>query len=287
MNMITEAIEAAEKALGERAKHLQKLEKRLAAARRDLAKNKRPVAILNTLIEELRNMPTDPPGPNWRQLVEVLSQHKDSLSASSHREFLATLRTRAENSTLVFRMSGDQLTIGPFGLSIDAHKGSACLEYAKLEVARNLPLDAQEILTQAKELESTLLAPPTDLGTLAAQLEEAIRVVLARHKRLLVSDELRAELPAVYRELLFMRQGWSNIVSKRKLTEYSLTRFVVEVKTLIQSEQNLSGSRRFRLEPAVIENTRNFNKAIFIPSDLSHGFGEGMYFQAIILFGPR
>jgi len=285
--MITEAIEAAEKALGERAKHLQKLEKRLAAARRDLTKNKRPIAILNTLIDELRNLPAEPPEPNLRHLVDVLSQYQDSFSGGFQREFFAALRTKAENSSLAFRMGGDQLTIGPFKLAIDTEKGSACLEYAKVEAARDLPLDAQEILTKAKDLEGTLLAPPTDLGALAAQLEEAIRVILARHKRSLVSDELRAELPAVYRELLFMRQGWSNLVSKRKLTDYSLTHFVVEIKTLLQSEQNLSASRRFRLEPAVIENTRNVNKAIFIPNDLSQGFGEGMYFQAIVLLSPR
>jgi hypothetical protein len=78
MSTITEAIEAVEKAMGDRAKHLQKLEKRLAAARRDLAKNKRPTAILNTLIEELRNMPAEPPGPDLRHLVGILTQYKES-----------------------------------------------------------------------------------------------------------------------------------------------------------------------------------------------------------------
>jgi hypothetical protein len=53
MSTINEAIEAAERALGERAKHFQKLERQLAAARRDLAKNRRPIALLKTLIADL------------------------------------------------------------------------------------------------------------------------------------------------------------------------------------------------------------------------------------------
>ena len=63
-----------------------------------------------------------------------------------------------------------------------------------------------------------------------------------------------------------------------------MARFVVEIKTLVQSNENLAAARRFRLEPAVIENTKNPNKSVFFPNDLSQGFGEGMYFQALIMF---
>jgi hypothetical protein len=287
MNTIIETIEAAEKALDARVKHLQKLEKQLAVARRDLTKNKRPVALLKTLVAELGSVPAEPPGPNWPQLKEALSQFQESLSGGFQRDFLAALRAEAESSKVPFRMSGEQLTVGPFKLSIDTATGTAGLEYAKVEVVRDLPLDGKEIVDQVKHLESTLLVPPSDLGQVATQVDEAVRVVLARKKRSLHADEMRAELPAVYRELLFLRQGWTNPVAKRKVTDYSLPRFVVDIKTLIQSEQNLSAARRFRLEPAVIENTKNPSKAIFIPNDLTQAAGEGMYYQAIVLLGAR
>ena len=64
---------------------------------------------------------------------------------------------------------------------------------------------------------------------------------------------------------------------------YPVARFVVELKSLVSSEFNLGRSRRFKLETAVIENTRNPKKSIFIPNQLDHGYGEGTFFQAIVL----
>ena len=84
--------------------------------------------------------------------------------------------------------------------------------------------------------------------------------------------------------MFYNRQGRFSVTAKKSLKEYPLARFVVEIKTLVQSDENLASARRFRLEPAVIENTNNPNKSVFFPNDLSQGFGEGMYFQALILW---
>jgi len=96
--------------------------------------------------------------------------------------------------------------------------------------------------------------------------------------------ELRVELPVVFREMGFIRQSVSS--SSRKTSagaEYSLSRFVIELKQFMQSDQNLHSDQQFRMEAAVIENTKNPKKSVFIPRDVSCGFGEGSYYQAILL----
>src|SRR5436309_1334500 len=82
------------------------------------------------------------------------------------------------------------------------------------------------------------------------------------------------ELLSVYREMFYFRQGRFTVTTRKSLKEYPVARFVVEIKTLLQSDENVAAARRFRLEPAVIENTKNPNKSVFFPNDLSQGFGE-------------
>ena len=108
-------------------------------------------------------------------------------------------------------------------------------------------------------------------------------VTLAREKKSTRLPELRAELPEVYREMTFIRQTGTKPLSKQNVQDYPLARFVVEVATVIRSDENLAADRSFRLETAVIENTRNRRKSVFIPKDLRKGYGEGMYYQALIL----
>jgi hypothetical protein len=86
--------------------------------------------------------------------------------------------------------------------------------------------------------------------------------------------------------MVFLRQGRSRPASKASFVDYPLPRFVVELKTLVQSDYNARAERRLKLETAVIENTKNPRKSVFIPNDLSCGFGEGTYFQAIVLLPP-
>jgi hypothetical protein len=175
------------------------------------------------------------------------------------------------------------MTIGPFQIGVDWKKGSASVQFAKIEVEKGLPLAPTDLLSRIDELTKRLLVPPsaTSLPALAKEFEEAIRVCLTRRGGSLLA-ELRAELPAVWRELRFIRQDDARPGVKHS-DPYPIAKFIVEVKTLVQSDFNMSRPRRFRLETAVIENTKNPKKSVFIPNDLNKGFGEGTYFQAIIL----
>ena len=282
--MTDEPLEAAEKALAERVKALQKAKQRLARGRRDLAKNKRPVALLKKLVADLQALPPVPAGPDLAQLVDRLCQRQHQLAEGFHRDLWTQLQAAAEEVKLPARRVNDQFTIGPFVLHVNQDKETASLEYAKMTVGKDLPVDPGKLVAQSNRLAAELLTPPADLRVLAVEVEEALRVFLARQKKSLTADEWRGELPAVYRELFYIRQGRFSVTPKKSLKEYPVARFVVEIKTLIQSDENLAAGRRFRLEPAVIENTKNPNKSVFFPNDLSQGFGEGMYFQALIMF---
>jgi hypothetical protein len=82
----------------------------------------------------------------------------------------------------------------------------------------------------------------------------------------------------------FIRNTSGSNSSKRTgAEEYSLARFIIELKQFIQSDDNLKSPQQCRLEPAVIENTKNPKKSIFVPRDVACGFGEGTYYQAIIM----
>ena len=64
---------------------------------------------------------------------------------------------------------------------------------------------------------------------------------------------------------------------------YERPHFVVELAILIKSDENIDGKlgKEFRLEPAVIENSKNDSKSVFVPDKLDKGSGEGKYYQAI------
>jgi hypothetical protein len=232
----------------------------------------------------LKALPPVPAGPDLAQLVDRLSQRQHELVERFQRDFRTQLQAAAEEAKLPLRLVNDQLTVGPFVLHLNSEKETSSLEYAKVVVSKDLPLDPAKIVAHTRRLVADLLTPPADLRALAAEVEEALRVVLARQKKSLAADEWRGELPAVYRELFYIRQGRFSVTARKSLKEYPLARFMVEVKTLVQSDESLAAARRFRLEPAVIENTKNPNKSVFFPNDLSQGFGEGMYFQALIMF---
>ena len=127
------------------------------------------------------------------------------------------------------------------------------------------------------------MEPPPAFTSLAADFEEAIRVSLARKGRPTSGVELRAELPAVYREMIFLRQGSKRVINKSSFKDYSLLKLTTELVALVRADENIAGDRAFRLEAAVIENAGNPKKALFVPKNLAEGFGEGMYHQAIVL----
>lgn len=155
--------------------------------------------------------------------------------------------------------------------------------YATVPVVERLPLDAARITAACRTQADLILASPSDPERIAADLEQAMRVSIVRTGKTPTDTDLRAELPAVYREMVYLQQSPSRPLTKASIREYPLARFVVALKTLIQSDANLSSRKRFRLETAVIDNTRNRKKSVFVPNDLQKGYGEGMYYQALLM----
>ena len=276
-------IEQAEKAVNERLKSLQKLRERLVRARKQIESGKQTALALSSLAEDLRALPPEPAMPNLEGLADRVAEEARKQTEHGDRLFQQAIRTQAESAGLNVGRIGDAITIGPFQVLADWKQGLASLHYSKTEVKKGLPLVPKDLVTCISDLSKGLLEPPSSssLSELAKEVEEAIRVCIARRGSSL-AGELRAELPAVFRELGFIKHGDSGAGGKRP-APYSLVRFIVEIKTLVQSEFNTTRPRRFRLETAVIENTKNPRKSVFIPSDLSKGYGEGTYFQAIIL----
>lgn len=279
-------IEHAEKAVAARIKELQKLLDRMARARRQAESGKQAVSALTTLGSELRGIELSwGPFPDLDALATQVTDEARKRCEQGERIFIEELRRVCETSSITLGKVGGALTVGPFSLQVNWPKGVASIEFGKAEVEGALSLVPKELLARVKELSAMLLTPPGtgSLPALAKDFEEGIRVCVARRGGSLMG-ELRAELPALYREMVLIRHGDGHRAGARAV-HYPMARFVVEVKTLVQSDHNTTRRRRFRLETAVIENTRNPKKSIFVPSDLTKGFGEGTYFQAMILTG--
>jgi hypothetical protein len=276
-------IEHVEKVLTERIKELKKVRDRLTRARKQAESGKQVAAGLSSLATELRGVQLGGALPDFGALATQVADEARKRSEQGERTFVEELKAACEVAGVAIGRAGDALTVGPFALQVDWAKGAARIEFGKVEVESGLSLVAKKLVARVKELSGTLLSPPGSgaLAGLAKDFEEGVRVSVARRGGSLVG-ELRAELPALYREVVWMRQGEGHRTGAR-VGQYPMARFVVELKTLVQSDFNTSRSRRFRLETAVIENTRNPKKSVFVPNDLTKGFGEGMYFQAMIL----
>lgn len=276
-------IERAESTLTERIKKLIKLRGRLTRAKKEAESGNHAVSALAALATELRGLEPNAPLPGFEGLAARVEAEVRTRKEQGERAFVEGLKGACESAGVAMGKVSDTLTVGPFALKIIWARGVGVLEFGKVEVERGLSLVPTDLVARVKVLSTTLLSPPgpNALSALAKELEEGVRVCVARRCGAL-TGELRAELPALYREMVWIRQGdgqkageWGGL--------YSLVRFVVEVKTLVQSDYNASRSRRFRMETAVIENTKNPKKSVFVPSDFAKGFGEGTYFQAIVL----
>ncbi len=272
-------IENAEKQIASRLAAIKKVKDRLSRAKQDLPKGK-PVARLSALIAELRAMPQPADMPDVEELAAGLERQLRLLSEASGTSFKSQLKTACESQNLNFRLVADGVAVGPFALVIDPAKENVSLSYAKVLFIKDLPTDAAVIAKTAAERAGRILEPP-NVAAVSAQIEEAMRVSMARQKKPSRGPEFRVELPAVFREMSFIRQTTAG----KSSSDYSLPRFVVELKTLVQSNENTKGDRRFRLETAVLENAKDPRKSIFIPNDLNVGYGEGSYYQAIVLIG--
>lgn len=277
-------IEHAERTLTERIKELQKLRDRLTRARKQAESGKQAVAALTALASELRGVRPGGPLPDFEGLATRVEAEARRRNEQGERAFVEELKGACETAGVAIGRVGDALTVGHFALNVNWAKGVGSLEFGKAEVEGGLNLMPKELVARVKELSGGLLAPPgpSVLAALAKEFEEGVRVCVARRGGSM-AGELRAELPALYHEMVWIRQGGGHLRAHGRTAAYPMARFVVEVKTLVQSDYNASRSRRFRMETAVIENTKNPKKSVFVPSDLTKGFGEGTYFQAIVL----
>jgi len=223
-------IEQAERAVADRIKSLQKFRDRLSRARKQVESGKQLVLAFESLADHLRTLPADPALPDMRELADRATEEARKHREHGERSFLQEIRVLAKSVGLNAGRIGDAMTIGPFQVEVNWKKGLASLQFAKIDVGKELPLVPSKLLSRISELSNSLLAPPSpnSLAALAKELEEAIRVCVARRGGSLVG-ELRAELPAVFRELRFIRQGAGTSGSRRS-DEYSIARFIIEIK---------------------------------------------------------
>jgi hypothetical protein len=274
-------VDAVEQRVLKQQQALKQLQSRLSAFKRDTGKGKL-VSRLAALITDLKKLPAIDAAPDSAELAAALERHHRSFAESYGMSLQAEIRRLCEANQIPIRPLADGLAVGPFALAIDGTREVATLQYAKLPVAKDLPLNAPVIVKAVQEWGQRLLGL-VDVRSVAAQLEEAMRVAQARLKKSSAArPEMRVELPAVFREMSFIRQGTRE---GRSATTYTLPRFVVELRSLVQSDENVRGERRFRLETAVLENTKDSRKSIFLPNDPAVGYGEGVFYQAIILTG--
>lgn len=272
--------------LGTIAKECSQVRKALKKALDDLDKTSWPVTALESLLETLNKPNHLASGTELDGVIRSVEIAIGSIKQGFEHDFRNQLKLNAEQQGIAYGTSGDNVTIGPFELIVDRAKNLAELSYAKAPFITGLPLDAKELVQASKDSADELLQTPPNLAALCKDLEEAVFVAIARERKSNKLPELRAELPTVYREMTFIRQVGKKPLSKRSFRDYPLARFVVEVASVIRSDENVSADRSFRLETAVLENTGNQRKSVFIPKDLKKGYGEGMYYQAILLRQP-
>lgn len=280
---LVEEVKEAEQRLAAAAKVVDRFRKSLRKSRDQLTKTPWPFKAVRLLQSALKDPSEVPFDAGLTRISDCAGSVMDQLQRAFVQNFRKELSAEAAKVAVAFGAIGDELTIGPFSLVLDREGDRATLGYAKSPVCTHLPLDAAKIVAVAKDLSPELLEVPKDMGRLREEFEEAILVVLVREKKSTRLAELRASLPAVFRELTFLRQFGKQSAAQGSRREYTLARFAVEVASLVRSEVNLSSDKPFRLETAVIENTGNPRKSVFIPKDMAKGYGEGMYYQAIVL----
>ncbi|MBM4092902.1 MAG: hypothetical protein FJ276_26365 [Planctomycetes bacterium] len=269
--------------LSVQAQQIGKVKRALRVAVQQLRTNAPSSKILQKLIAGLQHCPKMSPDASVAALSSHLRMLLASLTAGIGQGFRNELLEKARQCDVPCSAKPDLLTLGPFELIYDGKSETIELHYAKVPARTALPVDVDKVLAAANQLALELLDTPIDLPHFAAELEEAILISLVRKRASTRAAELRAELPAVHRELTFIRQGSKKAVSKEGFRDYPMARFVVEIARFIRSDDNIKADRSFRLETAVIENAGNRRQSVFIPKELVTGFGEGMYYQAVVL----
>lgn len=264
----------ADEQLGQVADQVKRIQKRLRTTA-EKVKNGGPVtATISSLAIDLKKIEPLVPARICAELSDRLAQTAVDHGARAGQSFAQDLRRATEESGLTFKAEADWFAVGPFRVAVDWSNETATLEYAKVRLGKPIAADPAAIVNAAKDARHTVLEP-VDTRGIGAQLEQAVRVAWVRHNRTL-KPELRVELPHLFREMAAIRQAG------RGAKQYSLARFVVELKTFLQSEQNLESDRPIKPDAAVIENAKDPKKSVFLPNDLERGYGEGKYFQAVV-----
>lgn len=276
---IADLIDGAEKESATAIKAARAYHQSLKRASRDLHGGKGLVAVVERLTQKLGKTGATPSVTPPTLLAERLKSELTRVRKSLLAAVLAELQMKARDAHLPIKHLADAVALGPFRLSMDHATLTASLEYARTLLERSIPLDSQVILDRVQFHSEMLFAEPLDPDALFSEFEAAMRVAWVRKHREL-PQEVRVDLPALYREMAVTRSGAAP--GRQSKAEYPVARFVVELRTLLQSQRNREASPAIRPETAVIENTKNAKKSIFIPKDLRCGFGEGAYYQAVV-----
>lgn len=215
--------------------------------------------------------------------IDALEVSADDYASDFSGRFREALSHKTSHSGIPFKpLSDNSFGVGPFEVRIDSASDSSLIRYAKVDVAK-VPLDPSAIVASVEEQQKVLFAPSKNEGTLARDFLDAMKIALARADKRAVTLELRADLPSIFKAMELVRNDQILRGRGEKKHPYTIARFVVELKRLVQSDLNINGSQRFIPQPAVIENSRDPKKSIFVPNEIEIGFGEGMYIQALSL----
>jgi len=284
-NAAAEVISAAERNASEHAEYSKKLKARLVRATKTLEVGAGVVATLRTLISDLQKLPA-PVQPDHTRLMRDLDNALKDAQRSVQDDLPANLRAACEATGLSFKALPDGYGIGPFLVTVNVLNETATVTYARSVVREKLSTSPNTIVDVVTQLKSAIIECPLDCGRFRSELHEAVRVALARQENRSAKAQSRVDLPILYRELALIRHFPIGAQRRSDGNEYTLARFIVELKKYMQSDVNVKSEQPFQLEPAVIENTKNPKKSIFIPRDIACGFGEGTYYQAIVLRSP-
>ena len=278
-----ESIETIQRQLNDICGYLTKLKARLDKTKKALKTKPSITAQISLLLTDLQAAKLAPLMPSASEMIDTFDGQLRAFQRKLQDGFPGRLRQACEEARLDFKAMTDGFGIGPFVVLIDVAKETADIQYSKVSVTQDLPLNLHSIVSQVTTLKASLIDALVDLARFRKDIHEAIRVAAARRETRTPVAELRVELPAAFREMCFIRNTvGGNSAKKSAAEEYSVARFIIELKQFIQSDENLKSPQQCRLEPAVIENTKNPKKSIFIPRDVACGFGEGTYYQAII-----
>lgn len=264
----------ADEQLGQVADQVKRVQKRLRATAERVKKGGPVSAAISSLAADLKKVEPLAPASICAELSDRLAKTAVDHGARAGQSFAQDLRRAAEESGLTFKAEADWFAVGPFRVAVDWSNETATLEYAKVKLGKPIAADPVAIVNAAKDARHAVLEQ-VDTQAVGTQLEQAVRVAWVRRNRTL-KPELRVELPHLFQEMAAIRQAG------RGAKQYSLARFVVELKTFLQSDQNLGSDRPIKPDAAVIENAKDPKKSVFLPNDLERGYGEGKYFQAVV-----